>query len=365
MTLAAVSAGLVLVGALPRLLLAAGLLPDGLRPFIWSDVLFTWERGISGGRAPYWDAYFEYPPLVGYLSGLFGMVAPTAVAYVALWTSIQVFAAAATGWALRGTGRRGWWAWGLAPQLALFGPINFDLLAVMALVVAVNAEREGGRMRSTLALAFGTATKLFPAAAFPLFLVRARKGVSGAAIHLAVFAGILIATYAPGSMARFSTVESLSRYSVGMSANFDSVWGLLDALLKGIGLASPAVVGALSLGGFVATYVLVALRRAAAGDQPGRLAASAVLALLLFSRLYSPQYSLWVLPFFALAALPQRAFAILTIADMLVFLTVYPLTLAPVIPESTRDVLIGALAGAVVLRHVGLAVALRAIARPC
>lgn len=365
MKLVAAAAALVLAGALPRLLLASELLPDVLRPFIWSDVLFTWERGVSGGRAPYWDAYFEYPPLVGYLTGLFGTVAATPVAYLALWTAAQVFAAAMTGWALRGTGSRGWWAWGLAPQLALFGPINFDLLAITALVIAVRSETEGARLRSTVAIALGTATKLFPAAALPLFLVRARESIRGTALHLAVFAGILVAAYAPGSAAPFSTLESLGRYSIGMRANFDSVWGLLDSLLRGIGLASTAIVGALSLGGLVATYALVALRRAGSGDQPGRLAASAVLSLLLFTRLYSPQYSLWVLPFFALAGLPRRAFALLTVADIVVFLTVYPLTLVDGIAGSTRDVLIGALAGAVVLRHVGLAIAFRAIVRPC
>jgi len=85
--------------------------------------------------------------------------------------------------------------------------------------------------------------------------------------------------------------------------------------------------------------------------------------VLLWSRLYSPQFSLWALPFFALAALPVRAFVLLTVADVGVFLTVYPLTLTERLAVDVRDLLLATLAAAVVLRHVALLLAWRAAVR--
>ncbi|HLQ05819.1 MAG TPA: hypothetical protein VK197_09240, partial [Verrucomicrobiae bacterium] len=77
----AAAAALVLIASgVPRALLASGALPEFLRPVVWSDVLFTFVRGLSGHRLPYVDTPFEYPPLVGILAGALSLVASTAFA---------------------------------------------------------------------------------------------------------------------------------------------------------------------------------------------------------------------------------------------------------------------------------------------
>lgn len=363
MRIAAASAAVVLLGALPRLALAAGALPSFLGPFVWSDILLTWERGISGGRVPYWNSYFEYPPLDGYLSALFGALAATPLAYLGLWTVVQMTAAAIVGWSLKGDGRPGWWGWAVAPQLALFGPMNFDLLAVAALVLALRWERAQAPLRSTIALATGTAAKLFPAVILPLTLLRIRRDPRAVAVRLAVFGGLLGACYAPGALAPFSTFESLTRYSLGIAANFDSIWGIAGAIIAGTGLPAATVIPTVTLIGLLVTYLIFVVPQAWSARDPMRSAASAVLVLLLWSRLYSPQFSLWVLPFFALAGLPFGVFALLTLADIGVFLTVYPLTLVDVMTEAMRTSLTVGLVAAVVLRHAALVLAARAAMR--
>lgn len=356
---------LVLLGALPRLLLAAGALPDQLRPFVWSDVLFTWERGLAGGYLPYRDVYFEYPPVVGYLSGAFSLVAPSALAYVALWTATQALAAGVAAAAIaRVPGSRPL-VWAFAPQLALFGPANFDLLAVAAVAAAL-AWSERSTIGSATALALGTATKLFPAAMLPVVLARAltRRGPRGALVAAAAFAIVVVAWYAPSLGARYSSLESVGRYGTGIGANFDSFWGLVASVAAGGGLPAGEIVLALSLAGLALSYVAVVLPASLRSSQTLAPAALAVLAVLLWSRLYSPQFSLWALPFFALLPLPRRALLLLVIGDVLVFLTVYPLTLvAWSADDPVRTALIAALAAAVALRQVALLAAFLAARR--
>lgn len=353
----------VLIGALPRILLAGGALPDALRPFVWTDALHTWERGLAGGRLPYWDSFFEYPPVVGYLSAAFSLAAPNALTYVTAWALVQALSAGAIAWLLAREAGAALTRlrWCLAPQLLLLGSLNFDVLPVLALIVAVMWARRDQLVRSAAAAAVGTAAKLFPAIILPVLLLRARSG------HVAIaaaFAAALLLLYAPAVLAPFSPVGGLGRYAAGIGANLDSPWGLLRALLTGMGVgAADQVVLAISLAGLGLTYLVGVLPRARHRDAAVPVAL-AVIALLLWSRLYSPQFSLWILPFFTLLALTSRLFALLAVADVLVFLTIFPLTLVrwddrEVLPM----VLLAVLAGAVVMRHVVLIAAWREVRR--
>ncbi len=339
--------------------MAGDALPAWLRPFTWSDVLLTWVRGLSGGRVPYWDSYFEYPPLIGYASGLFSIATPTAFAYVAMWAVVQIAVGAAIALVLvrAGAGRRAW-AWALAPELALFGPMNFDLLAILAVVLAVYGERLNAPLRSVTALALGTAAKLFPAAALPVVVLRRWSRDRGtAALASALFGALLAACYAPAAAAPFSSLESVGRYSVGVVANFDSIWGAIAGVLDGVGMPSVAPILVVTTVGLAATYVFGVLPLARTARDPAVPIALAVLSVLLWSRLYSPQYSLWVLPFFALLPLRRRVFALLVSADVGVFFTVYPLTLTQ---RPTGDalgaMLLALLTVAIVVRHAALVV---------
>jgi hypothetical protein len=85
---------------------------------------------------------------------------------------------------------------------------------------------------------------------------------------------------------------------------------------------------------------------------------------MLWTRRYSPQYSLWILPTLVLAPIPGRTIALLAFADTLVFLTVSPLTLVPRTGADPMDLaLLGGLVAAVVLRHAALIWILRSLIR--
>lgn len=357
------AAVVVLAGALPRIALAAGALPDALRAFTWSDALFTYLRGLAGHRLPYRDTPFEYPPLIGAISGLFSLLTDDPVTYVALWALVLAAAAGACGVLLtRAAGaRRALLYWALAPQLLLLGSLNFDVLPTTLVAAAAVAQRQGREVSSAIALATGTATKLFPAASVPIAFLRARHPRR----FVLVTAAVLALIYVPTALQPYSSAGGVAFYIAGIDANIDSVWGLLERVLAALGMPSPKVfVVVLTLAGLGATYVVLVLPRAARAADPAAAFALATVALLFWSRLYSPQYSLWLLPFLALLAIDVRRYALLVVADAGVFLTIYPLTLVQRTADDAAGVLLlAALASFVVLRHIALITVWRALTR--
>ncbi len=358
-----VAALVLLLGAAPRIALAAGALPDPLRAFTWSDALFTYLRGLSGQRLPYRDTPFEYPPLIGAVSALFSSLTDDPVVYVTLWALVLAAAAAVCGMLLaRAAGaRRALLCWALAPQLLLLGSLNFDVLPATLVAAAAVAQRQGREVSSAVALAAGTAAKLFPAASVPIAFLRARDPRR----FVLVTAAVLALAYVPTALQPYSSAGGVAFYLAGIDANVDSVWGILERLLAAFGMPSPKVfVVVLTLAGLGATYVVLVLPRAARAADPAAAFGLATVALLFWSRLYSPQYSLWLLPFFALLAIDARRYALLAAADVGVFLTIYPLTLVRRTADDAVGVLLlGALASFVVLRHVALISVWRALMR--
>ena len=352
---ALIAAAVVAAGAAPRIALAAGVLPGWLRPFVWSDVLNTWAR--SGGAVPYWSAPFEYPPLTGYLAGALTLVAGSVTMYVALWAALSALGAAAVALLVaRAAGvARAALYWSLSPQLLLYGTMNFDVIAVAALVAAVLLARGGRPLLAFAALSAGALVKLFPAFVAPLEAARLVRDhrPRPASLGLGVFIALSVIVAAPSLVAPWPSTSGL--LYVGGLTNFDSVWGLVLAALDGLGIAGTATIASFaSATGMLVTYVVV-LRRVRQGDGAARVALLGLLAVLLWSRLYSPQYSLWVLPFIALLDLPRRVFALLCLADVLVFATVYPLTLVAWAPaDALASLLFAVLALGIVLRHVAL-----------
>lgn len=353
---AAIAAATVLVSATPRLLLAAGVLPDAAQPFVWSDVRQTYLDHLSGGRLPYRDAFFDYPPGIGYLAGALALIAPDVVAYVALWTVLVAASAAVVGAELaRAAGlRRALAFWSLSPQLLLYSGANFDVLPTALFVGAILLARRGSHRAAMATLAVGAVAKIFPAVAAPPLALRVLRsaGPRAAVTALGVFVVVVAVLWSPslGGVAP-STVSTLVQ---AQRTNFDSLWGVTLAALNAGGVSGAVqIVGIASAAGMLLTYLMGSRR---GGTDPARAGLLALLALLLWTRLYSPQYSLWIVPFFALVPLPWPAFAVLSLGDAIVFATVYPLTLThPPLAGDTALYLYAGLVAGIALRHAALA----------
>ncbi len=350
---AAVAAAVVVVSGIPRIALAAGTLPEAARAFVWSDLLVSYEQLLAGGHVPYWQTVFYYPPVVGYTAGAFAVATADAIGYLAAWTVLLAVAAAAIAALLARTAgaRRTLIVWSAAPQVLLYSGMNFDVLVAGALAAAILLMRSGRSTAAFAALAIGTLIKVSPATVVPVLLDGLRSDRRRALTAGAMFAAVGLALGLPSVLAPHPPTAFAGQY-VGLT-NLDSFWGLPRTAL---GDAVLAVIEPITAIGLLATYLLgvIPTARRVRGEA-GVAAGLAVVTVLLWSRLYSPQYSIWVLPFFALVALPLRWYALMTIADVAVFFTVYPLTLRHWDAEPTlHSVAVVVLATAIVLRQLAL-----------
>ncbi|HET8567552.1 MAG TPA: glycosyltransferase 87 family protein [Candidatus Limnocylindria bacterium] len=327
---ALVAACAVILGLVVRLLVASSA-PAPWRAYGYTDLVRVFFLGpVLELHWPYVLFPFEYHPLLGWTSGLLSLVTTAIGPLVVAWGVVVAFAAAAAAVLMTRLAPAGRVAafWSLSPQLWLLGSLNFDAIPVACLVGAAVAARSGRDALAGAALGLGAAAKLFPLVALPPLAIalardrraRAAAAVAGALVVLAAIDGP--AVLAPYSLLRFGHSPFLLP-----APNVDSVFMPLAFALGTVldpGAADLAV-RAVSAAGLVLTYAWLCLRPALRGGDPVRLFWVGVVVVLLWSRLYSPQYSLWVLPAFALFVPDRRIFALLAAGDVATWLGIFGL----------------------------------------
>lgn len=213
----------------------------------------------------------------------------------------------------------------LAPSLLLYATVNWDLLpvALAAGAVAAFAVRRDALAGALLGL--GAASKLYPLLlALPLAAERVRQRLPDRAISLAWWtAGGWAAVNVPFIVAAPAGWSTFFRFNATRCPDFDSLWAIGFRLAGSASCAHGAVIGVLSAAAFVgaATVLWVAKERAQPGFPRWAFGFPVLVVFLLANKVYSPQYGLWLLPWFALALPDLRAFVAFQVADILVFFT--------------------------------------------
>jgi hypothetical protein len=274
-----------------------------------SDIGRDYETyGINRYHLPFFDRDLEYPPLIGevMLAGTVpfdhGFRWPFLVNALAL-TSL----AALTTWMLwRRYGLRTR-RWALSPPLIIEGLTNWDLLAVAPATIGL-LEWEAGRTLLAGALfGAGTAAKLFPALYVPILAVsratwrHAGRMITGFVLGLLALS-LPVYAFAPHAFSYFL------HYHANRTPSRDSILFFLfrspamNPWLPHVQEAhASTIIATVSLA--VALVVLVAFT---ARRRLSPLAACALvtMAFMVTNKIYSPQYDLWLVPFFVM--LPVR-----------------------------------------------------------
>jgi Glycosyltransferase family 87 len=236
-------------------------------------------------------------------------------------------------------GKRALW-FALAPTLLVYGFMNWDLLAVAfatAGTLAFFLARD--RLSGTL-LGLGTAAKLYPLLlALPFAAERIRQGDRRGVARLVLWiGGAWLAVNLPFALLASDGWSRFFRISADRPPDLDSLWfigcrwaaGGFPCLRDPLEVISPIrLVNALSAGTFLMAAALVFwLRVRHQPDFPRwTYGLPLVILFLLTSKVYSPQFSLWLLPWFALALpgfgrIPALGlFAAFEAADVAVFVT--------------------------------------------
>lgn len=335
-------------------------------PGCYSDVAALFQaRGLAADPQLYREVQVEYPPVTGLQWWLGMALTSTLGGYVAVITAIGAAAYAVVLAVLRRMAvpplrQLGWAA---APTLVLAGFVNFDAVPVALLAAGVLAHVRGRDAVSGLLVGLGTAAKLFPGVLVPLVVwARLRQGrTRDAVVHAAVAAAVVVSLNALLALWAPQGWDTWLHLNSDRAVDWDTLWYLA------LQLGAPPM-GHAATNGLIALTVAVGWGLIAWGgrhrpaEELWTLALPLLVWFLLAGKVYSPQFSLWLLPLMILLAVRARLLVAFLAADTAVFLTRFPFLggldgFEPSLPY-------GVFAAAVLARAVVLALILGQLLNP-
>jgi uncharacterized membrane protein len=304
----------------------------------YSDVqaLYT-ARGINHGVFPYIhgtlrngspaQGAIEYPVLTGLFMWAVGQVTTGVRQYVEL-SAVLLGAATLSGSFLlaRLKGLRAL-LWPLAPAVVLYAFHNWDMLAVLAVIVGILFWSQDRKGAAAIAFGVGAALKLFPLLFLPalffesMFDGRPRRGVS----NVLAGAGSFVAFNIPIAAINIRGWWATYLFQSIRPPNHDSLWSLGARLVGNPDVTQINIASAtLILVSLIAIYwgAWVLARRT--DHYPFlQVCAATLAAVLLWSKVQSPQYTLWILPFFVILDMSLLWWALYSIVDVLVYVGIF------------------------------------------
>lgn len=291
--------------------------------FCYSDVVPLWgDERLDVGAVPYRDTAVEYPVLTGGLMWLTADLTRGVHSVVSSWSEVIVFgvltalllslcALVVTAGTAQTARRRPYDAaiFALSPLLVFHAFSNWDLLAMAFTSAALWAWSRERPVLAGAMIGLGTAAKLYPLfllVAIAVLAIRTRRyadPVWAAASAVLVWCAVNV----PIAIAYHHGWWRFYQFSIDRPTERSTVWAMVKALSSGSVKAGDApywVPSGVAVGlALVAALVLVAVAGLAAPVRPrlAQLAFLSVLAFLLTTKVWSPQYSLWLVPLIALA----------------------------------------------------------------
>lgn len=291
-------------------------------------------RAIDVDRFPYVEGRLqdqeltngaiEYPVLTGLFMWLGGLLVDDPNAYLRITAILLAPFGLVAAYLLAQVTRGRALMWAAAPALVLYSFHNWDLLAVAAAVGGIWLWWRDRDVGAAVLFAIGGAFKLYPVFLLaPLFLYVARKrGWQQALIVAFVGAATWLLINLPFALANFDGWTATYRFHSLRVGNFDSIWNLGFARLGPESLN--LITGGLTALGFAAALAVGWLRSNAGRAYPFlQVSAAMVATFLLFSKVHSPQYTLWLLPFFALTTVGIGWWVAYTAVDLAVYIGVF------------------------------------------
>jgi uncharacterized membrane protein len=328
--------GTLILGGALKAPCATGQWGDGrqYRWFCYSDIvpLLSTEQ-LAGGRLPFLQPCLEtggqcdeYPVLTMYFMRVAAWIGgSTAAGFFTANAILLWICAAATVTFLYMLGTKAIW-FALAPTLLIYAFMNWDLFAVALATGALVAFARRHDGTAGMLLGLGAAAKFYPAMLLlPLIAQRVQDREPDAAIRLGwTTAGTWLLVNAPFAIASPSSWWTFFRFNSVRPADWDSLWYIGCAHVHAAAVCGhTSRINALSIVLFSGSFGLVWFwkRRRDPGFARWTLAFPLLVLFLVFNKVYSPQYGLWLLPLFALSSLDVRAFLAFEAADVAVFVT--------------------------------------------
>jgi uncharacterized membrane protein len=210
--------------------------------------------------------------------------------------------------------------------MLLYAYVNWDLLAVAFATAGTLAYLRRRDVSAGILLGLGTAAKIYPALlVIPFVAGRFRSREPERGTHLVwAAAATWLAVNAPFALLAPSGWSEFFRFNGRRPADWDSIWFIACHRLTGtFSCGHVGLINVVSAALFVALVAII--WRWKATREPGfprwTLGFPVLVLFLLSNKVYSPQYGLWLLPWFALTLPDVRWFIAFEIADVAVFVT--------------------------------------------
>ncbi|HEV7202999.1 MAG TPA: glycosyltransferase 87 family protein, partial [Jatrophihabitans sp.] len=320
-----------------------------------SDVVPLWsDERLDVGGVPYRDTAVEYPVLTGAFMWLTADLTRGIHSLDTHWSELVIFGAltalllslcglvvaGATAQTARG---RPYDAaiFALSPLLVFHAFSNWDLLAM---AFASGALWAWARQKPVLAgalIGLGTAAKLYPVfllVALAILAVRTRKFAD--VLWATLCAGLVwLAVNGPVALAYHRGWWEFYQFSIERPTERSTIWAIGRTLTNG-SLADgdapywvpPGPAVAIALIGALAVVAVLALR-APVRPRVAQVAFLVVLAFLLTTKVWSPQYSLWLVPLLALARPRWRLNLVWQFTEVLVWIVTLTVLLGGTVPD--------------------------------
>jgi uncharacterized membrane protein len=289
----------------------------------YSDVVPLWsDERLDVGAVPYRDTAVEYPVLTGAFMWLSADLTRGVHALESGWSEVLVFGVitslllaacglVVTAGTAQAAGRRPYDAaiFALSPLVALHAFTNWDLLAMALTSGALWAWSRRMPVLSGVLIGLGVAAKLYPIfllVAIGILAIRTRR-YAPALWCAAATVVVWLTVNLPIALAYYTGWSKFYHFSIDRPTERSTVWAIGRTLVRGSVQANdtpywvpPGIAVALVL---IAALVAVVWTGLAAPVRPrlAQLAFLAVLAFLITTKVWSPQYSIWLVPLLALA----------------------------------------------------------------
>ncbi len=331
-------------------------------------------EGLSAGQVPYLDHHVEYPVVIGaVMEAMAWLVRPVAspaarglryfdftVALLAVFLLIGVLATAYCA----GPARR-WTALLVAfsPALILSAFINWDLIAMALMMLALAAWTARRPALAGVLLGLAVATKFYPVVTlWPLFLLCLRAGrLRSFAVTVGSAAAAWLAVNLPVMIVAPSGWATFYRFSEQRGADWGSIYYFFQYLRWPV-VGTASVHGLNLMAGLVFAIACagVGLLALAAPRRP-RLAQLIFLttaAFLLTNKVWSPQYVIWLVPLVVLARPKMLGYLVWQAAEVGYFYAIWAYLITVVAGPKTPGAISASLYFTAVLGRFGAVVLL-------
>jgi hypothetical protein len=292
-------------------------------PNIYSDIGSFWGRTVQQGLVtyypvqqgwvPYFQFFFEYPPISGYILYLARIVGSDYNGYYSAFGVMSLVAALGLAWSCwrvtKALGTRLNPLYFFLPSVIIYGVYNFDLFNALFIILSLQFFLEDRKGASAAALGLSIATKLVGGVLLPIYLLELRNNRLRLR-YLLITAAVVAFFYLPIALLNFKDLSQFYTYYRN--------WGLEDAWYVWI-FQNPSSAYAKWFGLAVTAILLLRVYTLKVSLVPRIFLGLA--AYLFGASIYSPQFNLMLIPLVVVLSIDDPSLYAWEVFNALIILT--------------------------------------------